>query len=173
MENPESSLAARSFTFLSAGMIFLSIFAAILETVPSLNQYGEEHDDDHDHSSHSSIKIGSNIWLTTELIMNLYFLLELVVRFISAPNRLLFYKDFMNWIDSVAILPYFGMLIITPEEVLSLGFLRILRLVRILRLFRLHKLYSLKLQIITAVIRSGKLRFKDGQELTGQEIKGQ
>ena len=61
----------------------------------------------------------------------------------------------MNWIDAVAIIPYFAMLLFTPNEVLSLGFLRILRLVRILRLFRLHKLYSLKLQIIALVIRSG------------------
>ena len=42
MEHPESSIAARTFTFLSAAVIFMSIIAAVLETIPQLNT-----DDDH------------------------------------------------------------------------------------------------------------------------------
>ena len=45
--------------------------------------------------------------LAEEIAINIWFLVELVLRIIFCPSRLRFFCTYMNWIDMVAVLPCF------------------------------------------------------------------
>ena len=144
-ENPETSTAARLYAIFSLTVIWLSILSACLETVPSLKGKSE--------------KLEENPWALLELVLNSWFLIELLTRFISSPSTKTFAQSSLNWIDVVAVIPYFIIFIFTPNEVSSLGFLRILRFVRVFRLFRLSK-HSRKLYVIGEIIKSSLADFQ-------------
>ena len=139
LENPETSTSAWVFTIISLTAILISILSAILETVKQLR--------------FTSHRIEENPWAITELVLNSWFLLELLARFISSPSKKEFVECSLNWIDATAIVPYFIMLVFTPDKISSFGFLRILRLIRVIRLFRLSK-HSKRLQIVGIIIKS-------------------
>ena len=120
LENPERSIAARCIAIFSLCVILLSILIACLETVEILG-------------------IEQKNWATFELITNCWFLVELLLRFIVCPNKCLFLTEFSNWVDGIAVVPYFTLLLCVSGRVKSLGFIRIFRFVRVLRLFRLSK----------------------------------
>lgn len=139
MEHPESSLLATVYTFFSLLAVVLSIFLAIIET--AANQ------------KYKSVQNPKNPWFLTELLLNNWFLLELTVRFIICPSQREFVCNSFNWIDTIAVLPYFVMLILAPTSVGSLRFLRIFRLVRVMRLFKFSK-QSKRLQIVGEIVSS-------------------
>lgn len=145
LEHPDSSYAARVFTLVSLTAILLSIVLAIFETV--------------DVVKYALNDLIDNFWGVTELTLNSWFLLELIMRFSSAPIRKDFVRNWLNFIDSLAVGPYFIMMAITPDKVDSLGFLRILRLVRIFRLFKLSK-HSKRLKIVGEIVSSSMGDFK-------------
>ena len=120
LENPETSSTSRCIAIFSLGVILLSILIACLETV------------------HIS-GIDPRTWSTLELITNCWFLVELTLRLIFCPDKCYFLKEFSNWIDFVAVAPYFLLMIFVRGRVKSLGFLRVFRFIRVLRLFRLSK----------------------------------
>ena len=80
-----------------------------------------------------------------------WFTLELLVRFVFCPEKLAFFKKVMNWIDFLAIVPFY----------ISLGFpsgsdvevLNIIRLIRIFRIFKLSR-HSSGLQILGHTLRA-------------------
>lgn len=65
-----------------------------------------------------------------------YFTLELVVRFIVCPQKLSFVTSFFNWVDVVAVVPYFITLSLTLAQVAVRAEASKLAAVRVLRLFR-------------------------------------
>ena len=87
-----------------------------------------------------------------------WFIVEFVVRFTCAPNRLKFCQDGMNLVDLAAILPYFITITLDIMIESTMGYGKILRpqmatflrLVRILRMLRILKLsrYSRGLRIL-------------------------
>lgn len=138
LEHPETSNSAKTFALVSFGVIMLSIITACLETVPSLQV--------------ASDVLSENYWSIFELVINTWFLLEFLARFITSPSKLVFLKALMNWIDAVAIFPYFFTLNQGKGKIGSLCFLRILRLFRVLRLFRLSK-HSRRINVISQVAK--------------------
>ena len=93
-------------------------------------------------------------WAIQEFIVTSWFLLELSVRFAFCPHRGKFSKEFLNWVDFVAVIPYFIALAASGgKRVTSLGWLRILRMIRVVRLFRLSK-HSKRIQIMMRVLQS-------------------
>lgn len=138
LENPETSSTARTFAIFSLFAILLSILSACLETIKVLRV--------------TSNKLSQNPWSIAELVLNTWFLIELVLRFMSAPKRGEFLRSTLNWIDGFAVIPYF-VIFFTSDKVTSLGFLRILRFIRVIRLFRLSK-HSKRLKVVGEIIKS-------------------
>lgn len=109
-----------------------------------------------------------------ETICIIWFTFELSVRFLACPNKLNFFRDVMNFIDIIAIIPYFitlGTVMAEEEETLdlpkapvspqdkstnqamSLAILRVIRLVRVFRIFKLSR-HSKGLQILGRTLKA-------------------
>lgn len=101
-------------------------------------------------------------WTTREMLLNTnshialdildfvcisYFTTEIIVRFTFCPNKLNFFKTFLNWVDLLSIIPFYIeklLLWIQPslEKSTVLYILQIMRLIRIFRIFKLTRHFS-------------------------------
>ena len=94
-----------------------------------------------------------------------FFILELVARFAACPWKKKFFKDALNVIDLVCVVPYLVSIVMRSVEVNSHGnigsLLKIvimLRIVRILRIFKLMKHYSaFKILVYTLKVSTKEL----------------
>lgn len=175
-EYPETSRAAFAIGIISVIATLVSIVTFTLETLPKFktNCTEETYDkyvklrsfntsmrfhnltntthgiDDSIFEQHDEPFDYRQFFFVIETICNIWFTFEAVVRYITCPNKLLFWKDVKNIIDIVAILPYYVALIQTmnPDNKCDAGndfaFLRVIRLIRV---FKLTK-HSQGLQIL-------------------------
>lgn len=95
-----------------------------------------------------------------ETVCIIWFTFELMVRFASCPQKVAFFKNIMNFIDIVAIIPYFITLgtVISDDskrqnQAMSLAILRVIRLVRVFRIFKLSR-HSKGLQILGQTLKA-------------------
>lgn len=169
-EYPESSQAARVVAIVSVVVILLSIVIFCLETLPEFKHY-------------RMYPAGNNMtrvvedevpkltepFFLIETCCIVWFTFELFVRFCACPCKIAFFKDVMNSIDLVAIIPYFitlGTVIAREREgpgflppdkssnqAMSLAILRVIRLVRVFRIFKLSR-HSKGLQILGRTLRA-------------------
>ncbi|XP_054382702.1 potassium voltage-gated channel subfamily A member 1 isoform X2 [Pongo abelii] len=142
-EYPESSGPARVIAIVSVMVILISIVIFCLETLPELK-------DDKDFTGtvrridNTTVIYNSNIFtdpfFIVETLCIIWFSFELVVRFFACPSKTDFFKNIMNFIDIVAIIPYFitlGTEIAEQEgnqkgeQATSLAILRVIRLVKV------------------------------------------
>lgn len=86
-----------------------------------------------------------------ESICVAWFTLELLVRFIFCPEKLAFFKKVMNWIDFLAIVPFYISLGYPSKS--DVEILNIIRLIRIFRIFKLSR-HSSGLQILGHTLRA-------------------
>lgn len=128
---------AQVSTYINYWIMFLiicSAIVAVVETIPSIHKSQED------------------LWFGLESTFVFFFTIEFVCRAISCPDKLEFLKTIMNYIDLLAILPYYVDLIgrFASEGGASpnFGFLRILRLSRAARLIKLSK-YSQGIRLVT------------------------
>nr|XP_014340135.1 PREDICTED: potassium voltage-gated channel subfamily A member 1 isoform X2 [Latimeria chalumnae] len=136
-EYPESSGPARIIAIVSVMVILISIVIFCLETLPELK-------DDRESIrivGNTTVIYKSNIFtdpfFIVETLCIIWFSFELVVRFIACPSKPDFFKNIMNFIDVVAIIPYFITLGTEMaeqegnqkgEQATSLAILRVIRL---------------------------------------------
>lgn len=80
-----------------------------------------------------------------------WFTVELLVRFIFCPHKCDFFKKVMNWIDFLAILPFFISVGYSKNE--NIDVLMIIRLIRIFRIFKLSR-HSSGLQILGHTLKA-------------------
>uniref|UniRef100_A0A8C4XHE0 Potassium voltage-gated channel, shaker-related subfamily, member 7 n=1 Tax=Erpetoichthys calabaricus TaxID=27687 RepID=A0A8C4XHE0_ERPCA len=150
-EYPESSAAARIIAIISVMVILVSIVIFCLETLPDFKDERE-------------ILTGLKGLLfypffVVETMCICWFSFELLVRFVACPSKTNFFRDIMNIIDFVAIIPYFVTLGTelarakggTPA--MSLAILRVIRLVRVFRIFKLSR-HSKGLQILGQTLKA-------------------
>lgn len=139
LNDPTSSreaLIAQTFILF---LILLSTITFVMETIP----WFYEDDAGYDH------------WFAIETVCIVFFTAELGGRFWSARDRKKFSKKFLNWVDLVAILPYYIELFSRGgAEVPGLAVLRAIRLARVFRLMKVSK-RSLKM-LGTTMVKSGK-----------------
>uniref|UniRef100_A0A3Q0KUR5 Putative voltage-gated potassium channel n=1 Tax=Schistosoma mansoni TaxID=6183 RepID=A0A3Q0KUR5_SCHMA len=95
-----------------------------------------------------------------ETICIIWFTFELLIRFASSPEKIAFFKNIMNFIDIVAIIPYFitvGTMVAdeskSQNQAMSLAILRVIRLVRVFRIFKLSR-HSKGLQILGQTLKA-------------------
>ncbi|XP_075297902.1 potassium voltage-gated channel subfamily A member 1 isoform X2 [Opisthocomus hoazin] len=137
-EYPESSGPARVIAIVSVMVILISIVIFCLETLPELKEDKEYtvHRTDNTTQVYKS-NIFTDPFFVVETLCIIWFSFELVVRFFACPSKTEFFKNIMNFIDIVAIIPYFITLgtemaeregTQKGEQATSLAILRVIRL---------------------------------------------
>ncbi|XP_068672776.1 potassium voltage-gated channel subfamily A member 2-like isoform X2 [Montipora foliosa] len=169
-EYPDSSLAARVLALWSVSVILLSTVVFCLETLPvfrcSKDSDGPGCEKNSSSTNDAGAKKDHDVWFVIEILCITWFTFEYVVRLLSAPQKLVFIRSFLNIIDLVAILPYYITLLMNearvtnrsfPEkmrgQVTLLAVLRVIRLVRVFRIFKLSR-HSKGLQVLGHTLRS-------------------
>ncbi|XP_032894530.1 potassium voltage-gated channel subfamily A member 4 [Amblyraja radiata] len=112
-------------------------------------------------SSSSSVSTFSDPFFIVETVCIIWFSFELLVRFFACPSKPGFFKNIMNIIDIVSILPYFITLGTelanvqggNGQQATSFAILRTIRLVRVFRIFKLSR-HSKGLQILGQTLRA-------------------
>jgi hypothetical protein len=183
MEYPHYSFIAKVVNIVSLLMILLSTIILAVESLPQYNSLEHTNCGKPQNVSNSSIVTRSNY--TNETVSNLsatindcqiyfqspffiiqticvgFFTIELLLRIISAPSILSFIKNIMNWIDVLAIVPYFITLGIRlggrenqldARDFVGLRLLRVLRFIRVVKLYRVFKNVK-SLRVLAATLR--------------------
>ena len=131
LEIPDSSLSARIFSWFSLSIILVSTIATCTATVTYFDFLP---------------------WTTIEYSLNTWFLVELLLRFFAAPNKRMFVRNKMSWVDALAVIPYFLLTLCISEQNFSqIAYLRLFQTVRVVRLIRLSK-QSRRLAMVTEII---------------------
>ena len=136
---PESSFSAKVVALLSVIVILLSVVIPCLETL--------EEDSEFSPNTPQNFKISNSPYPRVEMACYVWFTIELIVRFASAPKKILFLLAPMNIIDILTVLPYYIVLVLEVSISGSLAVLRIARMTRILRIFKLSR-YSSGMRIL-------------------------
>lgn len=140
MENPYSSLTAKAFAVFSSLFVLISIVAMTINTVKELRQY----------------QIAGRTYMEwIEISSILFFTLEYFLRLVTTSNIKHFVKSALNFVDVVAVMPYFIQLlfeafIIDTEDLSAQEDLKtmsrvskvskVLKVVKLMRIFRILKL---------------------------------
>uniref|UniRef100_A0A8C7KM97 BTB domain-containing protein n=1 Tax=Oncorhynchus kisutch TaxID=8019 RepID=A0A8C7KM97_ONCKI len=163
-EYPESSGPARGIAIVSVLVILISIVIFCLETLPEFRDEKEKHWDNELalNGTNSSRKPNpfTDPFFIVETLCIIWFSFELFVRFLACPSKPAFFKNMMNTIDIVAIMPYFITLGLelaehqgNGQQAMSLAILRVIRLVRVFRIFKLSR-HSKGLQILGQTLKA-------------------
>ncbi|XP_028310369.1 potassium voltage-gated channel subfamily A member 7 [Gouania willdenowi] len=168
-EFPDSSGGARIIAIISVMVIVISILIFCLETLPEFRTEKERREQftsiPHPSVVNETILIPPGFtpfmdpFFIVETVCICWFLFELVMRFISCPNNMQFFKDIMNIIDFLAIMPYFvtvGTELAKDKDAqpsVSLALIRVIRLVRVFRIFKLSR-HSKGLQILGQTLKA-------------------
>lgn len=139
VEDPYSSALAKAFTLVSNLFVLFSIVAMTLNTVEELQTY----------------RINNRTHMEwVEIITIVFFTFEYLIRLLTTPNITMFLKSGLNFVDMVAVMPYFVQIIFEAfsdsENVNAQEDLRamarvsklshVLKVVKLLRIFRILKL---------------------------------
>ena len=156
-EHPHTSTLARIFGVVSVTCIFISTIILTLDTLPFFHE-------------EARWKIGGEFagFVIIEAIYMAYFTVEFLVRLVCCPNKVSFMKTTMNWIDLLAIVPYFITIILNtygveeeavaggeveavlgedeviPEELSRTAqYFRLLKMARIVKTLRIIRIFKL------------------------------
>ncbi|XP_078064275.1 potassium voltage-gated channel subfamily A member 10-like [Mustelus asterias] len=165
LEYPESSGAARGVALVSLFVIIISIFIFCLETLPEFREGVELSSSysDNPTPSNSNTSLFTDPFFLIETLCMLWFSFELLVRSVVCPSKPDFFRDMMNIIDVISVIPYFVTLISElaeeqqvgngQQQAMSLTILRVIRLVRVFRIFKLSR-HSKGLQILGQTLKA-------------------
>ena len=92
-------------------------------------------------------------WSILELVLNTFFLLELILCTLTTPNLKKFFTSKMTLIDVVSVVPYFFVLAVSKEKLHSFNGLRIVRMGRVVLMLRFSK-HSRRIALIGRIILS-------------------
>ncbi|XP_034536760.1 potassium voltage-gated channel subfamily A member 1 [Notolabrus celidotus] len=160
-EYPESSSPARGIAVVSVLVIVISIVIFCLETLPEFRDEKEylQPRVNSTQPDHGFTPFNDPFFIV-ETVCIIWFSFEIIVRFFASPSKPAFFKNIMNSIDIVSILPYFITLGTDlaqhqgkGEQAMSFAILRIIRLVRVFRIFKLSR-HSKGLQILGHTLRA-------------------
>ncbi|CAL8093108.1 unnamed protein product [Calicophoron daubneyi] len=161
-EYPESSAAARCIAIISVAVILISIVIFCVETLPHFRHY--EIIQSEEEPSPAIVPVDtphtSGVFFIMESLCIVWYTFELLIRFASCPQKVAFFRQIMNIIDIVSIIPYaitigtlFAETTKTQNQAMSLSILRVIRLVRVFRIFKLSR-HSKGLQVLGRTLRA-------------------
>lgn len=139
MENPYSSVGAKFFAVLSTVFVLISIVAMVLNTVSELKDYKVH---------------GKTYMECVEIVSILFFTFEYFLRLLTTCNVKTFLRSALNFVDLVAVMPYFFQLlfeIFSDQDDLNVQddlktmarvskVSKVLKVVKLMRIFRILKL---------------------------------
>ncbi|XP_076879567.1 voltage-gated potassium channel regulatory subunit KCNG2 isoform X2 [Brachyhypopomus gauderio] len=153
VNNPHSGWLGKSFACLSVVMIAVTVVSLCISTMPDLRE---------EESQRECSQRCQHMFIV-ETVCVAWFTLELALRFMQARSKLVFAREPLNVIDTLAILPYYVSLVLdlkggSPGELAGGGsgrgyldklglVLRVMRALRILYVMRLAR-HSLGLQTL-------------------------
>ncbi|XP_024913586.1 shaker-related potassium channel tsha2 isoform X3 [Cynoglossus semilaevis] len=173
-EYPESSGPARGIAIVSVLVILISIVIFCMETLPEFREETRTFDEQQQqqqqqqqqllqqqlHMNLQKLNPLTDPFFIVETLCIIWFSFELLVRFLACPSKPAFFKNIMNTIDIVAIMPYFITLGLelaehqgNGQQAMSLAILRVIRLVRVFRIFKLSR-HSKGLQILGKTLQA-------------------
>ncbi|CAF2716856.1 unnamed protein product [Rotaria sp. Silwood2] len=166
IEYPEFSFIAKLFNILSLIIILVSTITLAIESLPQYSHLSEDActkeylqhkiGTNNDSMILSSVQSSEHICLSyfsspfhrIQIICIAFFTLELILRLLSTPSLSKHFKSFMNWIDIIAVVPFYVNSIVNLVDQLgnqnvtiynSLALLRVLRCARIFKFYRVFK----------------------------------
>ncbi|XP_017259343.1 shaker-related potassium channel tsha2 [Kryptolebias marmoratus] len=164
-EYPESSGPARAIAIVSVLVILISIVIFCLETLPEFREEVRMFEEpplvvNGTTARGTRPNPFTDPFFIVETLCIIWFSFELLVRFLACPSKAGFFKNLMNTIDIVAIMPYFITLGLelaehqgNGQQAMSLAILRVIRLVRVFRIFKLSR-HSKGLQILGQTLKA-------------------
>nr|XP_032800095.1 potassium voltage-gated channel subfamily A member 3-like [Petromyzon marinus] len=158
-EYSESSVPARGIGIVSVLVILISIVVFCLETLPEFRDENRRNflpaKDVNDTRVESTNRSPfTDPFFIVETICIIWFSFELLVRFLTCPNKPGFFKSIMNIIDIVAILPFFVTLgTEMAKQATSLEILKVIQLVRVFRIFKMSR-HSRGLKILGRTLKA-------------------
>ena len=141
LEKPWTSKPAKIFAFISLSILTISTITFIISTV---EEYSEELDETiekmRSESDPTQLQV---VCKHVDTFTFIFFTLEYTVRLVCCPQKWIFFKETMNLIDLITLLPfYFGLLLEGLEDYQTMGKAgKMLRLMKIMRIFRVYKLF--------------------------------
>ena len=123
-EDPTSSLMAKLIMILINCMIITSTITFVAETMPE------------------TADVDPLFWSSIETFCIIGFTTDFIAKASTTPEFGLFARDPMNWIDFVAILPFYIELVwdmFNDSALPGIGKLRLIRVVRLARILRIFK----------------------------------
>ena len=185
-EYPSYSLLAKFINALSLLMILLSTILLPVESLPQYTSIDDLNckqasvttttqiasdndtvDPDSTQQEYQCPVFYTSVFFILQAICIGFFTVELLARILTTPSICRFLKNAMNWIDLIAIIPFYitiGISLsghdthISGSAYVSLQLLRILRLARVLKIFRLFKSVR-SLRVLAATVRQSLLDF--------------
>ena len=135
LEKPWTSLGAKIFAVFSLSVLFISTITFV---VSSLEDIKEIKDDQTESNSELSF-----VCHLIDILSFSFFTLEYFCRLLCSPHKWKFFKQTMNLIDLLILLPFYISLILEGlEDYQIIGRVgKILRLMRILKIMRVYKLF--------------------------------
>lgn len=125
-EYPHSSEYGKFLACWSVLFIFISIFVLCAETLPPSE---DENTARETRRFYESAEIACVIWFT----------IEILIRFICCPQKKNFLRDFLNYIDLAAVVPFYVKVILGSPEFGRLEVMNAFRLLRVCRIFKLSR----------------------------------
>lgn len=172
-DNPSETFLGRAWYYFSAVMIALSIACTVAETMPPPceDKYlcvnhtcGRTNwNVTVRHKGHSCKEINEYmeergfVYFLLESLCVGVFTFEYIMRFITAPSRWAYVKEFMSVIDLLSVLPYYvGIILerVLGTSVESLGALVLLRVLRVFRVLKFTRHSSRLRSLLFAIRRS-------------------
>lgn len=151
--DPQYSKASLYWSFADMIAIILSIIMLVAESVPSAKQYFESPKESNAYYFLYSV----------EILVNGFFTVDFLLKFVSWPKPWLFFKSPLNVLDLMAILPFYMELIaMMTSSGSSAGgkfvVLRICRTSRVVRIFRFAR-HSKELLVVMKVVSAASKEF--------------
>ena len=147
-EVPSFSSAAFWYAQFSLFIITVSTITFCLETEINCKPFSVA---THSFVTDANCETWEQAWIFAEIVAVVCFTAELLLRFISSPSKMTFLSTAMNWVDFVAVLPFFlekALATATPTDeagsgesnpLEALSVFRVIRLVRVFRVFKMGK----------------------------------
>ncbi|XP_074606433.1 potassium voltage-gated channel subfamily A member 7-like isoform X1 [Acropora palmata] len=174
-EYPDSTFVAQALNTFMLLLILFSVILLCIETLPEFgdtnmlrssrnatndkpkqgrvntfsNKRGKEKAEAHDRSTSILEKL-----FLAEAFCIFFFTLELIIRFMVSPTKLRFFRNVLNMVDLLAVVPFYVTLVVstTPDAMQSAYVLRVTRLMRILRFAKIYR-YCSAIQIFVQTMQ--------------------
>lgn len=147
MENPAYCLSAKLIAVSSLSVVLASIVTMCIHSMPEFQKLDS-----------SDKEVEDPVLEVVEIICIIWFTSELVIRLGAAPSQKKFWKNPLNIIDFVSIIPFYATLAVNTkdeesEDIENMG--KVVQILRLMRIFRILKLarHSVGLRSLGATLR--------------------